>query len=158
MDSDLSPQGEAMVERLRVVLQEQNFLARNSVQLIVHSPLLRTRRTCRGIFGADGAAGVGSARDVPVEQNDLLFEQSVKETVGLGDMRVRVRQVAAWLLQRSEHCICVVGHSAFFRAMLAPAAVHPDNCDVWQVELKSDGTCVNARRIVEGGKALLAPS
>jgi broad specificity phosphatase PhoE len=158
MDSDLSPQGEAMVERLKIVLSQQDFLARQGVQLIVHSPLLRARRTCLGIFGSDGVAGGGSAGSVPVEQHDLLYEQSVKETVGLGDMSVRVRQVTAWLLQRSESCICVVGHSAFFRAMLAPAAVHPNNCDVWHVELKSDGTCANARRVVEGGTALLAPS
>jgi broad specificity phosphatase PhoE len=149
MDSDLSPEGELMVNRLAEVLSQQDFLARNGVQLIVHSPLLRARKTCAGLFSSH------NPNAVPVMQHEALYEKDVSETVGLGDMTARVAQVTAWLLQREEQCVCVVGHSAFFRAMLAPAAVRLDNCDVFQVQLGRDGSYADAVRVVQGGRSLL---
>lgn len=50
MDTDLSGDGEDMVHRLRGVLEESNFLAAHNIDLIVHSPLIRARRTCHGLF------------------------------------------------------------------------------------------------------------
>ncbi len=70
-------------------------------------------------------------------------------------MTARIEEVTAWLLQREEQCMCVVGHSAFFRAMLAPAAVRLDNCDVFQVQLRRDGSYADAVRVVQGGRSLL---
>ena len=149
MNSDLSARGEAMVRRLNVVLREQDFLARNAVQLIVHSPLVRAQKTCIGIFGENNSS------NVPILQYDDLYEKSVNETLGLADMTSRIAEVTAWLLQRDERCICIVGHSAFFRAMVAPADARWSNCGVWQVELRADGSYANARVVVEGGEALL---
>ena len=138
-----------MVERLSVVLKEQDFLARNGVQLIVHSPLTRARKTCLGIFEKNNPT------NIPIIQHDDLYEQSANETLGLGDMTSRIAVVTSWLQQREERCLCVVGHSAFFRAMVAPADATWNNCGVWRFELTRDGVFANARRVVEGGRALL---
>ncbi len=149
MDSDLSPEGELMVDKLGEALSQQDFLARNGVQLIVHSPLLRARKTCIGVFSRRNPS------HVPVLQLDELYEQSVSETLGFADMRARVAEVTAWLLQREEQCICVVGHSAFFRAMLGPTAARLDNCEVRRVQLQCDGTCADVATEVQGGSCLL---
>ncbi len=50
MDTDLSANGERMVAKLQTLLEGSNFLRENNVQLIVHSHLIRARRTCRGLF------------------------------------------------------------------------------------------------------------
>jgi phosphohistidine phosphatase SixA len=149
MNSDLSARGHAMVSRLNAILREQDFLVRNAVQLIVHSPLVRAQKTCIGIFGGNNPI------NVPIIQHENLYEQNVNETLGLADMNSRIAGVTAWLQQREERRICIVGHSAFFRTMVAPADVRWSNCGVWQVELRGDGTYANARLVVEGGDALL---
>lgn len=50
MDTDLSPNGEQMTRALKDILQASNFLQDNQIELIVHSPLIRARRTCLNVF------------------------------------------------------------------------------------------------------------
>ena len=50
MNTDLSPDGEKMVKALRSILNQHDFLLQKEVQLIVHSPLLRAKRTCHVLF------------------------------------------------------------------------------------------------------------
>ena len=52
MNTDLSNEGEIMVEALRKKLQDMNFLVNQKVELIVHSPLIRARKTCHGLFSS----------------------------------------------------------------------------------------------------------
>ncbi len=51
INSDLSPTGELMTKSLREQLQLKNFLQTYHIDLIVHSPMVRARRTCLEVFG-----------------------------------------------------------------------------------------------------------
>jgi hypothetical protein len=54
MDSELSDEGERMLLSLKDKLINMNFLATQEVEVIIHSPLLRARRTCYGLFSSGG--------------------------------------------------------------------------------------------------------
>lgn len=54
MDTDLSDDGAVMVENLKRIMNEMNFLAQYQVELVVHSPLVRAARTCSGLFADSG--------------------------------------------------------------------------------------------------------
>ncbi len=49
-DTDLSPEGEIIANNLCKIIVDMHFLDTNNIQLIVHSPLLRAKRTCDIIF------------------------------------------------------------------------------------------------------------
>ena len=50
MNSDVSNDGELMIANLREKLIEMDFLNVHDVQLILHSPLIRAKKTCYGLF------------------------------------------------------------------------------------------------------------
>ena len=54
MNSDLSTEGEEMLLALKDKLLHLDFLATQQVELILHSPLLRAKRTCYGLFSPSG--------------------------------------------------------------------------------------------------------
>ena len=47
-----------------------------------------------------------------------LHEKNLSEHAGFADMKIRIRKFTSWLVARPETRIILVGHSAFFRAML----------------------------------------
>lgn len=51
VDSRVSIVGEAQISQLQKRLKEDGFLEKHNVSLIVHSPLLRARQTCKGMLG-----------------------------------------------------------------------------------------------------------
>mmetsp|Transcript_1661 Transcript_1661/g.2686 ORF Transcript_1661/g.2686 Transcript_1661/m.2686 type:complete len:413 (-) Transcript_1661:753-1991(-) len=51
VDSHVSIVGEAQISQLQRRLQDDHFLEKHNVSLIVHSPLLRARETCKGMLG-----------------------------------------------------------------------------------------------------------
>lgn len=116
MDTDLSPAGEQMTHALRNILQTSNFLQDNQIELIVHSPLIRARRTCLNVFEE---LVQNSGNTIPIIKHDDIFEKNISEHVGMADMSQRTVNFIQWLLERPEKNIVVVGHSAFFRDLLA---------------------------------------
>ena len=52
--------------------------------------------------------------------------------------RQRVAKFQEWLLARPEHCIAVVGHSAFFKSLLG-ASRKLRNCEVCEILVTADG-------------------
>jgi broad specificity phosphatase PhoE len=50
MDTDLSSDGAIMLTNLTSKLKEANFIQNHEVELVVHSPLIRARRTCMELF------------------------------------------------------------------------------------------------------------
>ena len=106
LDSPLSEAGREQVERQRHVLDALAFVARERVDLVVHSHLARARDTARGLFG--GIAGL------PLVESAELFEQDVSERIGVRRLEARTRGFTSWLAARPERTIVVVGHSMFF--------------------------------------------
>ena len=107
MDTPLSSNSDAMLQWQRKAMcasAEQQWRAQ--VQVVLHSPLQRARRTAEGLFGG------GSLELIEVSG---IYEKSLAEHAGLRSLRQRTTSFTAALLERPEECIAVVGHSAFFR-------------------------------------------
>eukprot|EP01033_Poteriospumella_lacustris_P010021 gene10021-7163_t len=185
MDTDLSPDGIQQAQALQQQLQAQRFVESEGIQLIVHSHLIRARRTCHTVFAAhhlvsqlpspscpnDTPTSVESAVSaaVPIVQHDAIYEKSITEHVGTADLAQRTEAFVEWLRQRPETRLVVVGHSAFFRELLrghtAPggdddgggSVAKMDNCEVRRVELQPDGRFrATTTTVVAGGPALLS--
>ena len=88
----------------------------------------------------DAAAGDDAdARPAPpLLVHDEIFEVDIAEHVWK-PVRPRVERFIAWLRARPESRIVVVGHSAFFRALLLPEPVRFTNCAVWRATLTATG-------------------
>lgn len=54
------------------------------------------------------------------------------------DMTARVDRFKKYLMSRKERCIVIVGHSAFFRALLG-TEVGMRNCEVCEVMMSEGG-------------------
>lgn len=62
-------------------------------------------------------------KTVPIIQHPDIFEKNISEHAGLADLSQRTVSFIQWLLARPEKCIVVVGHSAFFRNLLAASLI-----------------------------------
>lgn len=51
LDSDVSDVGKRQIAQLAIKLQRDNFMERNKIQLVAHSPLRRARQTSEGMLG-----------------------------------------------------------------------------------------------------------
>ena len=147
MDSDLSPDGKKMVLAQRAQLDAINFCVSYKVGLIVHSPLLRARKTCEGLFGGTS---------LPIQPHPDIFEKDIGETLGLRDIEIRVASFVKWVLALPSDVgtVVVVGHSAFFRCLLR-TDVHMKNCEVRSCEVTTDGHVVENKGVLPGGPDLL---
>ena len=152
MDSDLSPDGITMVAALRAKLDAMDFCATYKVGLIVHSSLLRARKTCEGLFGGGGT----TTPHPPINSHPDIFEKDIGETLGLRDMGIRVERFIKWTLALPPEvgAVVVVSHSAFFRCLLR-TDVHMQNCEVRLCEFATDGRVVVNESVLLGGPDLL---
>ena len=131
MDSPLSERGHQQVAQQRAVLDAAQFWQTNRVELVVQSPLRRATATCAGLgLLADGAE---------CHTHPELYERTIFEHVVRSALKPRIERFVRWLTSRPERRIVVVGHSAFFRAMLSHEE-HFGNCAVWAATLAADGT------------------
>ena len=95
-----------MLQEQRIAIGACEFFTTHGVQVVVHSPLQRARRTAEALFGG------GSLELI---EDSTIYEKSLAEHAGLRSLRQRTTSFTAALLQRPEERIAVVGHSAFFR-------------------------------------------
>ena len=133
-----------MGERLR----QERFLEDKNVKLIVHSPLLRARKTCHGVLGLvapeikseeiTDATADNSESEIKhrVVQLENLKERTPSEWLPFSkeSYLARINSVVSWLGQQEEDVVAVVGHSQFFKTMLG-LDYKFGNCDVWEVQL-----------------------
>ncbi len=128
MDTELSEEGRRQVAEQRRRLDEADFAAASGIQLVVHSPLIRAKNTCVGLFGDTKA---------PIVEHSELYERSKWEHLRPSAIVPRVARFVGWLQARDERRVAVVGHSSFFREMTG--GVMLDNCSVWRFTLTTDG-------------------
>lgn len=130
IDSDVTEQGRQQIASMAETLKRANFLERDQIQLVVHSPLKRARDTCQGILGCAGP----DICVVPVQrvlQLDLLIEKTPMEWVNSSSFAKRIKDFEQWLAEQPEERICLVGHSQYFKALLKLDYKFA-NCDVWK--------------------------
>lgn len=109
------------------------FVEATQTELVVHSNLDRTRRTCEVLFDGTG---------VPREELSVFREWYVTDWLCCpadGHFRTRVRKCLQYLAARPEHVIAVVGHGMLFYAMQGPGAQHFGNVEVRRCTLDTAG-------------------
>jgi hypothetical protein len=101
---------------------------------------------------------------VSIVEHEGIFERNIHEHLGLANIHNRTECFLKWLAARPEPVIVVVGHSAFFRALVQlPGGKKMNNCEVLSAYLECipDATAGAGVQIVadgilfEGGAALL---
>lgn len=146
IDSDVSPEGLKQIEMMAERLRQEKFLEEKKVQLIVHSPLLRARKTCQGILGivtpenksqeTVSEPSKASESKQRVVQLEDLKERTPREWLPFSkeSYEARIKSVVTWLGQQDEDVVAIVGHSQFFKTMLG-LDYKFGNCDVWEIYL-----------------------
>ena len=143
MDSELSDAGRAQAAGQRSLLDQNDFVRREHIEVVLHSPLTRASETANALFdGADMVSGEPLALELCAE----IYEKNLSEHAGWSSMATRCRAFEQLLRQRPERILCVVGHSAFFRGL--GCVGHVENTSVWKATLKEDGTWDGAATLV----------
>jgi phosphohistidine phosphatase SixA len=132
IDSNVSEFGQKQIQYMANVIQEANFMKKHQIQLVAHSPLVRARETCRGMFGV--AASDPSPATTVCELAELT-EMTPAEWIpgNSGSLYQRFRALEEWITRRPEDSMVLVGHSQFFKALLQ-LDYKFGNCDVIQVQ------------------------
>jgi hypothetical protein len=148
VNSNVSQFGKQQIAYMANILQETNFVTKQNVQLLVHSPLLRAKETCRDMFGcvlsntSDDRSPLlppplssSNHNITEVIESDLLTEMTPLEWIpgNAGSLQKRMRSLESWLSERPETTIVCVGHSQYFKAMLQ-LPYKFQNCDVIRVQ------------------------
>ena len=135
IDSPVSDVGQDQINQVGESLRKDNFLIKNNIQLIAHSPLLRARQTCEGMLRCVATP----SNDLPspvkrVEELSFLIEKTPSEWLpgNLTPFINRIKEFEAWICNQPETNIAIVGHSQFFKKMLE-LNYKFGNCDVWQL-------------------------
>lgn len=121
------------------MLSNENFLEKQQVQLIVHSPLVRARETCQSMLLSNIAKADDGEQKQRVEELECLREATPYEQVVTlqHSLRARILEFQQWLALQKEERIAVVGHSQYFRLMLGMGEKF-QNCDVWAAKFIYD--------------------
>jgi broad specificity phosphatase PhoE len=149
IDSNVSQFGKQQIAYMANTLREADFVAQQKVQLLVHSPLLRAKETCRDLFGCvlSNTSDETSPLLPPPQSSsnhhnitevielDLLTEMTPMEWIpgNAGSLQKRMSALETWLSERPENTIVCVGHSQYFKAMLR-LPYKFQNCDVIRVQ------------------------
>lgn len=147
-----SPNQCSQINQVRDQLRADEFLTKNNVQLVAHSPLLRARHTSEGMLGCVTATSSTEQKLSPpvkrVEELDCLLEKAPSEWIpgNVGGFAKRIEEFEHWICDQPEDNIAIVGHSQFFKAMLEMTYKF-NNCDVWEIKL--DCTKVPDRNVEE---------
>mmetsp|Transcript_14209 Transcript_14209/g.25099 ORF Transcript_14209/g.25099 Transcript_14209/m.25099 type:complete len:224 (-) Transcript_14209:329-1000(-) len=114
-DPELSDVGEAQAANVASQLQECNFMRNEGVELVVHSGMRRTKRTCDVLFGSSQTTTI----EKRVFREWDLIESLTGESCGCssdGTWATRVHACLEYLAMRPEQVIVVVGHGMLFKA------------------------------------------
>lgn len=136
IDSAVSQQGKRQILDMHMILRDDKFWSRQSFDLIVCSPLIRARETCKGVLPTD-------SRETDFMILDDLEEATPYEHVFGATLLTRIERFKVWLDSREEENILVVGHSQYFKKMLGSTTLMR-NCDVWQCNFTSDVKFLNS--------------
>jgi len=149
IDSDVSPRGQIQINEVGKAIAKDDFVRKMGIQLVAHSPLKRARQTSEGMLGcvtealtkgiikeedssAEGckADSVGRVVELPV-----LAERTPMEWLPINhySFTKRIAQFEQWLSEQPEDVIAIVGHSQYFKSMLALPKKFK-NCDLWSLQ------------------------
>lgn len=128
-DCQLSDNGLLQIDEVRRQLLESKAAETREMQVVVHSPLLRARLTCAGLFKEGELLG----NNVQVLELESLREITPTDYAPIRYARAlqRIQDFETWMSGRAEDKLIVVGHSHYFKAMLG-VDFKFSNCEVWR--------------------------
>ena len=137
-DSQLSDVGRDQIAHMARVLERSDFVRRQQIQLVVHSPLIRARETCQGMLQCL-APNLKPDTVQRVLELDLLMEKTPLEWIpgNHGSLIRRLRELEDWVAAQPETIVALVGHSQFFKALLE-LDYKFGNCDVMEIQFNGD--------------------
>ena len=112
-DAPLSDMGLQQLAAARAQLVASRFVEVRGVQLVAHSPLVRAEQTARRLFGDCGPSLTPPFVEVP-----FIYERTPSEWASITGLDARIEQLCAWLAERDESVIVLVGHGQFFKRCL----------------------------------------
>lgn len=157
VDSNVSEVGEQQIRHVANKLREEDFLVKNNVTLVAHSPLKRAKQTAEGMLGC-AAPDLKVPTVMHVEETPLLTEKTPAEWLpyNSGSLATRIGDFEAWLAEQPHEAIAIVGHSQFFKAMLG-LSFKFGNCEVWEVffdpSLNTTGVSLDKTDLTKHGNA-----
>ncbi|GKY94246.1 hypothetical protein MPSEU_000390400 [Mayamaea pseudoterrestris] len=143
VDSNVSIVGQEQIVCVADLLAKEDFVRGKQIELVVHSPLLRARATCKGLLqclaGNELEKELKHVSVTRVIESPLLIERTPSEWMpnNFESYRQRIRQWEEFVLAQPEERVAVVGHSQFFKSMLN-LDFKFGNCHVWEVQLRSE--------------------
>lgn len=133
VDTAVSVKGEAKIRRMAEKLTSEGLAT--TLELIVHSPLLRAKMTCMEGLGVSATNQHDMGSGQRVVSLDILQERLLSEWVGpkgKDKLGKRIALFETWLEEQPEETVAVVGHSQYFKEMLL-LDFKFGNCDVWKL-------------------------
>lgn len=112
-NAPLSDLGESQLLPANEFLRCHNWAPRAGAKtpdLIVHSPHTRAKQTAAGLFKG--------CETVPMMELHCLYERTAFEYLYIRPLDYRIAQANAWLRERSEETIVMIGHGQYFRRWL----------------------------------------
>lgn len=120
-DHEVSERGRQQIQTVAREIANDEFIKNFDPQIVCHSPLIRARDTCRGLFSEFKEEFLELPCLTEMTPAEIfLFKNRVK---------IRIEQFEKWLDSRNEERIVVVGHSRYFKVMLNAEEVI-DNCSI----------------------------
>eukprot|EP00928_Gymnodinium_smaydae_P100040 TRINITY_DN9713_c0_g1_i1.p1 TRINITY_DN9713_c0_g1~~TRINITY_DN9713_c0_g1_i1.p1 ORF type:complete len:214 (-),score=28.05 TRINITY_DN9713_c0_g1_i1:409-1014(-) len=139
-DPNLTDVGVAQLKEIAAQFQEMDFHRDAKIELILHSDLQRTRKTCAALFGS---------LNVPVLELRTLREFYLpKDFCSSCTFAARVRKCEELLASRPERVIAIVGHGMYFKRLQRGKAAHFDNVEVRRCTFDVRSTTVDAGQLV----------
>ena len=139
MDSKLTEKGRQQAIKQGENLKSLNFIEKKNIECIIHSPLKRTRDTCKLMFG--------EWTNIFFEEEKLLTEKYLSEYF-YADIEERAEILKGIIMSRKEKSMILVGHSRIFQALIGQQVKIP-NCSVWQIELSDNGLFSNLTKLYD---------
>ena len=168
IDSNVSEIGQQQITFMEKTLKEANFISKENITLIVHSPLLRAKQTCHGmLLGYSSAAGStstststattstengsttttstsvsssSSSSSPNVVELDLLLEKTPQEWTPLyySTFMKRIDEFETWISNQDSHENIVIVGHSQFFKAMLHLDFKFNNCDVWKFNYNND--------------------
>lgn len=146
LDAPVSKIGKRQILDQQMRLRDEKFWSkiangRRPILHVIHSPLIRAKETCLGLFPPLSTDWTLTFENVIVEEKAFLREMYPSEhIISDSGVKKRIKEFENWLLQeesmnqstlQKEKVYLVVGHSQYFGRMLQSKELMC-NCDVFE--------------------------
>lgn len=140
LDSSLSELGYDQARELNVILENDNFWTNETIKpdVILHSPLVRTKQTLLGILSSSNADNTSKRSSFTSQSAKIMEVKSLREYypheyIINSSLLARQQEFKKFLAGLNVERVLVVGHGQYLRTLLC-LKDSIRNCDVIEVD------------------------